>query len=314
MHSDGEGGPQPRDDGPGGRSTLDHLLREVLTRVHGGQDFTEEDEAIVVALAAAAGVAIENARLYEEAAQRQEWLAATAEITGVLADPVADAALQIIADRARAVAGADVAWVVPGRPAGPACWRWSPARRWMATPCSGCRWRTRGRPGGAHGQAVAVEDLAADPRADRPVVARRLAAARAGDRRPAARPRGVEGVLTLAWTPERGRSDAVDPALPASFAEQAALALQVARARADQQRLTVFEDRDRIGRDLHDLVIQRLFAVGLGLESASRDSARGDGAASASGRRRPRRDDQGHPPDDLRAGVAGRLGRRPDRV
>ena len=62
----------------------------------------------------------------------------------------------------------------------------------------------------------------------------------------------------------------MDAALPASFAEQAALALQIARAREDQQRLDLFEDRDRIGRDLHDLVIQRLFAVGLSLESAAR--------------------------------------------
>jgi signal transduction histidine kinase len=62
----------------------------------------------------------------------------------------------------------------------------------------------------------------------------------------------------------------VDASLPASFAEQAALALQVSRARSDQQRLTLFEDRDRIGRDLHDLVIQRLFAVGLTLESSAR--------------------------------------------
>jgi signal transduction histidine kinase len=62
----------------------------------------------------------------------------------------------------------------------------------------------------------------------------------------------------------------VDAALPTSFAEQAALALQIARAREDQQRLDLLEDRDRIGRDLHDLVIQRLFAVGLSLESAAR--------------------------------------------
>ena len=65
----------------------------------------------------------------------------------------------------------------------------------------------------------------------------------------------------------------VDPALPTSFAEQATLALQVARGREDRQRLNLFEDRDRIGRDLHDLVIQRLFAVGLGLQSTANLSA-----------------------------------------
>ena len=73
-----------------------------------------------------------------------------------------------------------------------------------------------------------------------------------------------------------------DVALPASFAEQAALALQVAQAQEDRGRLAVFEDRDRIGRDLHDLVIQRLFAVGLTLENVvpARPCARRSRSAS----------------------------------
>ena len=84
-----------------------------LTEKAGGGDFTEQDEDIVIALAAAAGVAIENARLYEEAARREQWLAATAEITGLLPRRrAATDALQIVADRARELAGADVAWVV----------------------------------------------------------------------------------------------------------------------------------------------------------------------------------------------------------
>jgi signal transduction histidine kinase len=62
----------------------------------------------------------------------------------------------------------------------------------------------------------------------------------------------------------------VDLRLPQAFAEQAALALEVARARRVHERLAVFEDRDRIARDLHDLVIQRLFAIGLGLEGSIR--------------------------------------------
>jgi signal transduction histidine kinase len=75
--------------------------------------------------------------------------------------------------------------------------------------------------------------------------------------------------------PDRVREfHAIDPDLPARFAEQAALAIQVTRARDDQQRLAVFEDRDRIGRDLHDLVIQRLFAIGLGLQTTARLSDR----------------------------------------
>jgi signal transduction histidine kinase len=81
----------------------------------------------------------------------------------------------------------------------------------------------------------------------------------------------VVGTLALGWTPDHADLfHEVDARLPASFAEQAALALQVLRSHQSEQRLAVFEDRDRIGRDLHDLVIQRLFAVGLSLQSVSR--------------------------------------------
>jgi signal transduction histidine kinase len=60
--------------------------------------------------------------------------------------------------------------------------------------------------------------------------------------------------------------------LAAHFASQAALALMMAEAQRDRERLAVYEDRDRIARDLHDLVIQRLFATGMMLESAQRNS------------------------------------------
>jgi GAF domain-containing protein len=86
-----------------------------LSEKEGGADFTEQDEAIVVALAAAAGVAIENARLHEEAERRQRWLAATARITTMLLSEVrGDDGLQLVADLARDVSGSDVAWIVTG--------------------------------------------------------------------------------------------------------------------------------------------------------------------------------------------------------
>ncbi len=127
---------------------------------------------------------------------------------------------------------------------------------------------------------------------------------------PCATGRGIEGVLALAWHPANVEAfHAVDAALPAAFAEQAALALQVARHREDQQKLAVLEDRDRIGRDLHDLVIQRLFAIGLGLQGAGRLARPAAGRrAAGDGRRRPGRHDPRHPPLDLRA----ELGRRVD--
>ncbi|MFD0889716.1 GAF domain-containing protein, partial [Streptosporangium algeriense] len=81
-----------------------------LTEKRGGGAFDEEDEAIVVALATAAGVAIENARLYEESRRREVWLQASSEVTTSLlsgADP--QRVLTLIARRARQMAGADVA-------------------------------------------------------------------------------------------------------------------------------------------------------------------------------------------------------------
>ncbi|MDQ6525292.1 GAF domain-containing protein [Nocardioides sp. LHD-245] len=198
-----------------------------LTEKAGGGDFTAEDEEIVVALAAAAGVAIENARLYEETTTREAWARATAALAPALADPdPADDPVAKLTDRARDLAGADAAWVTLTRDDGP---------------------------------SVIARSGSGDP-GDGPVLAVPFA--------PSA---GVGGTLSLAWSSEHeDRYHLLDPQLVAAYAEQAALSLQLAEAREDQRRLAVLEDRDRIGRDLHDLVIQRLFAVGLGLQGATR--------------------------------------------
>jgi signal transduction histidine kinase len=245
-----------------------------LTEKAGGGDFSEQDETIVVALAAAAGVVIENARLYADAAKRQRWLGATAEITSLLLGQAdLHTALEAVADRAREISGADISSVAL---------RVS-AEELEVEVLSGLEGEL-GATGGmlpitgsiagmvvASGEAVVIEDLANDPRATftalgetaqhvGPIV---LVPLRTGE--------GVAGVLSLAWRPENDASfHDLDVELPQRFAEQAALALEVARNRIDQQKLVLFEDRDRIGRDLHDLVIQRLFAVGLTLQNTAR--------------------------------------------
>jgi len=244
-----------------------------LTEKTNGLDFTERDEAVVVALAAAAGVVVENAQLYEEGVRRERWLAATAEVAGLLGSRQdAAQALQVTADRAREIAQADLATVVLRRS----------ETELEVTVVSGVEGTARPAPltmdgslAGhvvSTGEALVVPDVAADQRTD--LQASSLEGwPRSGPAMlvPLRTVEGVEGVLALAWSAEReAQFHAVDVRLPQQFAEQAALALQVARARADQQRLMVFEDRDRIGRDLHDLVIQRLFAVGLGLENTAR--------------------------------------------
>ncbi|MBV6728328.1 GAF domain-containing protein [Nocardioides daeguensis] len=200
-----------------------------LTEKAGGGDFTAEDEEIVVALAAAAGVAIENARLYEETTARETWALATAALGSVLAepDPADDPVADLVA-QARDLAGADAAWV----------------------------------------------ELVDDD--DRSRVIARSGAEEVGEDTPVltvpfSPSSASAGTLSLAWSPEHeDRYYALDAKLVTAYAEQATLSLQLAEAREDRRRLAVFEDRDRIGRDLHDLVIQRLFAVGLGLQGATR--------------------------------------------
>jgi signal transduction histidine kinase len=245
-----------------------------LTEKSGGVDFSQQDEQVVIALAAAASVAIENARLYEEAHRREEWLAATAEISGVLSGKgSSEEALQLIADRARQVAAADAAWIVVGSEDDLA------VRAVSGPPVTRAELdglsldRSLAREVLVSGQPLVVENMAKDDRAVTmshiegwpeigPVIVVPL---RTHD--------AVVGTLALGWEPEHEQSFyEVDARLPANFAEQAALALQVQRSRDAERRLAVFDDRDRISRDLHDLVIQRLFAVGLSLQSVSRIS------------------------------------------
>ena len=245
-----------------------------LTEKAGGGDFTEDDENIVVALAAAAGVAIENARLYEEAAQREAWLAATAEMIGQLSR--GRRGTRSAPDRGRPGArGGRGRRGVDRRPEGTSpSWPfgWCPARRQTRRSCGRCAWTGRWRVTSSRRASRSRSRTSATIRGPSTSLDEfgwpTLGPAIVVPLGPAA---GVEGALALAWTPDHADDyRTLDAQLPASFAEQAALALQVVRSREDQQRLAVFEDRDRIGRDLHDLVIQRLFAVGLGLQSAAR--------------------------------------------
>jgi signal transduction histidine kinase len=78
----------------------------------------------------------------------------------------------------------------------------------------------------------------------------------------------VRGVLTA------GRRPGAMPLAPAAadmlvtFATQAGIALELAEHRRQAERVAVYEDRDRIARDLHDLVIQRLYATGISLQGS----------------------------------------------
>ncbi|MDZ5447326.1 GAF domain-containing sensor histidine kinase [Micromonospora sp. 4G57] len=247
----------------------DHVFGNLyLAEKQGAAEFTEDDEEIVVALAAAAGVAIENARLYALAHRRERWLAATAEITSVLLGEVRRTdALTLVARRAREVAEAELALVllydedegqftvevVDGADDG--------ARELVGAVLPAAETSFAGSVTERRHQLL--DDLAGAAPWPAPVVAGPAVVS------PLAAADVLHGVLVIAHRPDSGRAAEDDVALLGSFAGQAALAMERARGQEERELLVVLEDRERIARDLHDVVIQRLFATGLQLQSAA---------------------------------------------
>jgi signal transduction histidine kinase len=239
-----------------------------LTDKRGGGGFTEDDEAVLVALGAAAGVAVENARLYEAARRQQRWIQASAEVTTRLLSGSEPAeVLAGITRQARELSGADLAVLALPDEGGRgltityADGDGAAAVRGLVLP-AGQSLSSRVQ---ATGEPVTSADFAADERAAR---AARGAMSQIGPAVvfPLGAPGNVRGVLTV------GRRHGAPPFpqaqadVVASFAAQAGVALELATSRAEAGRLLVYEDRERIAHDLHDLVIQRLYATGMSLE------------------------------------------------
>jgi signal transduction histidine kinase len=238
-----------------------------LTEKREVEEFTSEDEEVVVALAVAAGVAIDNARLYASAGYRQRWLEATAEITNVLLGEVErTSALQLVARRAREVSGAAVVAVLlhdpdTARLTVEVVEPEQPDLHGLSVPAGEGVFGTVI----AEGRAVLVDDLG--DVAAWPVELSTGAAMVA----PLAAGGTVQGLLAIAYAEGAGSfDDAMDMSMLTTFAGQAALALERVRAQEERELVVVLEDRERIARDLHDVVIQRLFATGLQLQSTAR--------------------------------------------
>ncbi|TCC16097.1 GAF domain-containing protein [Kribbella sindirgiensis] len=246
-----------------------------LTEKTGGADFTEDDERTVTALAAAAGVVIDNARLYADTEQRRRWHEVNAEITQLmLGEFDADQALQLIAQRSREISRAHVSAIlitdgdelVVRAVDGPADYGRYVGRRVPAG------LPILGQVVADDGQVVILEDLAQVLK-DAGGATEFPEGAVLGRTTIAPLPAGgadTGGMLIVAL--EQGANNRVaDGAdLVRMFAGQATLALERAQAQRDRDMLAVLEDRDRIARDLHDLVIQRLFATGLQLQGMHR--------------------------------------------
>ena len=245
-----------------------------LTEKLDGTDFTDDDEDVVVALAAAAGTAIENSRLYMQAARRQRALEAAAEVTdAVLGDLGRTDALRLVAQRARELTDTDFVAVLLRQRTGD----------YSAAVVEGeaAAGLTSGRlelKHGAAGQAVASlkpiiisERLEPDAvfgpgsvDAGWPAIGPALLV-------PMTSGEHVLGLLVAgATTSQPDQPSPDDLNVMSTLAGHAALALDRVSAREQQQQLVVFEDRDRIARDLHDIVIQRLFATGLQIQGTMR--------------------------------------------
>ena len=228
-----------------------------LTDKADGLPFTEEDEVLVEALAAAAGIAIDNARLYEQSRTRQSWIEATRDIaTRLLAGDEPARAFRLIADEALRLTRADAAVVaVPD------------ADEVMVLESAGTAAPA------AQSRAMTVPDsqIGATFTDRTPRRLRRLDTALVADAGPAmlvplCTTEKVAGVLVVLRRNGSQEFSAEQLDMMSAFADQATLAWQLAGTQLRMREMDVIADRDRIARDLHDHVIQRLFAAGLALQ------------------------------------------------
>ena len=247
-------------------------------------EFTAEDEELLAALAASVGEAIDNARLYEASRTRGEWLAASAEVTRQLLSAEPDAAdpLPLIAERTLDIADADLVLVL--RPTEP-----QQTELTIEVSVGADAVHLRGRTVPVEGSLAGRVFTSAKPaRVAQLSEGSGLRAITSGEVElgpilavPLLAPGRMHGVLIAARLAGRpGFADA-DVAMAASFANHAALALELAEARSQQQLNVLLGDRERIAADLHDHVIQRLFASGLTLHSLAATADAGPAGAGA---------------------------------
>jgi len=230
-------------------------------------EFTTEDEAVLTALAGAAGIAIDNAHLYEESELRRRWLAAIADVRALLLEaPSAEAAMSLIAKRIADLTEADAVWLLLGPDAATGLYTIA------AQSGEGLPDLTTERLSAAESPVLqATEENGS-------VVTLDLSTVAFESRTPhmnwgpciAVPLHGTHIDTAVIVATRRAGAEPFDPTLAplvTAFADQATAALDMAARQRLARQLDVYEDRDRIARDLHDHVIQRVFASGLALQA-----------------------------------------------
>jgi signal transduction histidine kinase len=226
--------------------------------------FTADDEELVTALASTAGFAIDNARLFAETRRRQDWSAASAEITSALLSVDQSDAISLLATKVLELSDGD--YVRVALPSD------DPTHLVISTAAGLDEDRVEGRlvplVGSIWGSVldskqprlVEEEEMLGTLSTTDSNVGPTMALPLIGSGK-------TLGVLVVSRLAGRVRFTPADLELAADFAGQASLAMELANAKADQQRMVLLEDRGRIARDLHDHVIQQLFGTGLELQS-----------------------------------------------
>jgi len=227
--------------------------------------FNEEDQQLLGSFAATAGVAVSNATLYLETQQQRQWLASSNRLTQDLLAGGDEPPLSLVLHHAMEGAGADMAAIAV--PEG--------HDRARLAAAAGILAEHDGELMSLHdtvaGRVLSTETpvLVAQGTTDRPVprltVAGVTFAAAVGV--PLISGDGaLIGALTVARAAGGRPFTESDRDHLAGFAGYAGVALELDRARQQEELVRNAETRDRIAHALHDKVIQDLFAIGMGLQ------------------------------------------------
>jgi signal transduction histidine kinase len=224
-----------------------------LTDKRSASEFSVDDEAILVALASAAGIAIENARLYDRTRTQQQWIDIAYRASSDLLDGVAEhAVLEQVTVRVVDLTAAASCFVARPRDGALVVAASTDTRRPVGSQIVEPELRTSQL--GAARFVTTEEHGRTITRFTGPFVVGGA----------------PMGVLVVDWddgapSPEHVRG-------LTNFAHRLAVSLGAASAQSERARSELYEDRERIARDMHDHVIQRLFATGMSLQSAARTS------------------------------------------
>jgi signal transduction histidine kinase len=238
-----------------------------VTGKHENKEFSDEDELMVVALASAAGVAIQNAQLFEAHERRGLWLVASSEVrNAVLGGAQEEQIGQLVVTEANQAARAVFAALVLPRPDGGMVVSAATEPAVLGVEFdAGTSFAERVT---ATREPVVLDDIDQGyvvisvpddvrARCGRVVIAP-LGVGETGD--------GLGALVVVYPNTDAGIAE-LNLDYVVGFAGQAGVALQLAATQHDRERIAVLEERERIARDLHDLVIQRLFAAGMTLQS-----------------------------------------------